>query len=155
MENSVKALIMGATVLIVLVIIGIGVMILNTSKDMAQTANSEIADVSQELSQMKYDAYNDTVVSGSTVLNALRKFSDNDNFGIQVCTGRNTAGTWYYGTANSTGVVTDIVYGTGVDPLEMTRDESDVEYVNPSGKFNASLVYNDSNVVKAVIFIQQ
>jgi len=151
MENSVKALIMGATVLIVLVIIGIGVMILNTSKDMANTANEQIADVSQELSQMKYDAYNGTKVSGSTVMNALRKFKNESSFGIEVATGKNTSGAWYLSQVDADGKITGGATGTWVN----LSDEAQNEYVNPSGKFKSVLVLDDSNVVRAIKFTQE
>lgn len=151
MENSVKALIMGATVLIVLVIIGIGVMILNTSKDMANTANDQIADVSQELSQMKYDAYDGTKVSGSTVMNALRKFKNESSFGIEVITGKNTSGSWYLNQVDSDGLIT----GTATGTWEDLADEAEDEYVNPSGKFTSELVFDASNVVRAIKFTQE
>jgi len=34
-------------------------------------------------------------------------------------------------------------------------DEANVNYVNPSGKFNAQLVLDRSNVIRGIIFRQQ
>lgn len=152
MENSVKALIMGATVLIVLVIIGIGVMILNTSKGMAKTANDEITDIAQELTQMKFDSFDGTKVSGSTALNALRKYKDEANFGIKVVTGKNTTGIWYGHSVDADGVVSEAAASGAIADAQ---DESDVNYVNPSGKFDSQLIIDKSNVVRAIIFTQQ
>ncbi|MOA55641.1 hypothetical protein D3C78_1794680 [compost metagenome] len=52
-----------------------------------------------------------------------------------------------------------ITYGTviGAAPgqLDHTMDESNVNYVNPSGKFRAQLIKDKSNVIRGIIFRQQ
>ncbi|HEX7027973.1 MAG TPA: ABC transporter permease, partial [Gammaproteobacteria bacterium] len=100
-----------------------------------------------------------TTLSGSQVVNALRKFSDKEEFGIQIVTGKNPAGQWY-GKVINTGVPIDsVTYGSvvGEAPGQLSHalDEANINYVNPSGKFRAQLVHDSSNVIRGIVFRQQ
>lgn len=159
MSNAQKAIVMAAGILLAVALITLAVLLFISAQDSTKTAQSNFSNLQTELSQMQFTVYDNTVLSGSQTVNAIRKFSGEDQFGIQIITGKNPSGQWY-GKVINTGVSMDsITYGTviGAAPgqLDHTMDESNVNYVNPSGKFRAQLIKDKSNVIRGIIFRQQ
>lgn len=159
MSNAQKALVMAAGIFLAIALITLAVVLFISAQDSAKTAQNSYSSLTKELSQTAYTVYDGTTLSGSQVVNALRKFHDEDQFGIQVVTGKNPSGQWYGKTVN-TGVPLDsVTYGTivGVAPgkISQTQDEADINFVNPSGKFRAILVLDSSNVIRGIVFRQQ
>ncbi|MNN62627.1 hypothetical protein D3C81_1779460 [compost metagenome] len=97
-------------------------------------------------------------MSGSQVTNALRKFKDREQFGIQVKTGKNKIGQWYGNVLNIGSLSTveeyGAVSGTSYANIGNSWNESLDDYVNPSGKFKAKVIKDNSNVVRGLIFTQ-
>lgn len=159
MSNAQKALVMAAGIFLAIALITLAVVLFISAQDSTKAAQSNFSNIQTELSQTAFTVYDNTMLSGSQVVNALRKFSDQDQFGIQIITGKNPAGQWY-GKVINTGVPIDsVTYGSviGVAPGQLSHalDESNVNYVNPSGKFRAQLVHDSSNVIRGIIFRQQ
>lgn len=159
MSNAQKALVMAAGIFLAIALITLAVVLFISAQDSTKAAQSNFSNIQTELSQTAFTVYDNTTLSGSQVVNALRKFSDKEEFGIQIVTGKNPAGQWY-GKVINTGVPIDsVTYGSvmGEAPgqLSDTVDESDINYVNPSGKFRAQLVHDSSNVIRGIVFRQQ
>ncbi len=159
MSNAQKALVMAAGIFLAIALITLAVVLFISAQDSTKAAQSNFSNIQTELSQTAFTVYDNTMLSGSQVVNALRKFSDQDQFGIQIITGKNPAGQWY-GKVINTGVPIDsVTYGSviGAAPGQLSHalDESNVNYVNPSGKFRAQLVHDSSNVIRGIIFRQQ
>jgi hypothetical protein len=159
MSNAQKALVMAAGIFLAIALITLAVVLFISAQDSTKAAQSNFSNIQTELSQTAFTVYDNTMLSGSQVVNALRKFSDQDQFGIQIVTGKNPAGQWY-GKVINTGVPMDsVTYGSviGAAPGQLSHalDESNVNYVNPSGKFRAQLVHDSSNVIRGIIFRQQ
>ncbi|MCD1261338.1 ABC transporter permease [Paenibacillus athensensis] len=159
MSNAQKALVMAAGIFLAIALITLAVVLFISAQDSTKAAQSNFSNLQTELSQTAFTVYDNTTLSGSQVVNALRKFSDQDQFGIQIVTGKNRAGQWY-GKVINTGVPLDsVTYGSvlGAAPgqLSQTMDEANVNYVNPNGKFRAQIVKDSSNVIRGIVFIQQ
>ncbi len=159
MSNAQKALVMAAGIFLAIALITIAVVLFTSAQEATKTAQNNFSSIQTELSQTAFTVYDNTMVSGSQVVNALRKFNDEDQFGIQVTTGKNPTGQWY-GKVINTGVPADsVTYGSVVGPgpgsLADAIDEADSDYVNPSGKFKARLVKDRSNVIRGIVFQQQ
>ena len=159
MSNAQKALVMAAGIFLAIALITIAVVMFISAQEATKAAQNNFSNIQTELSQTAFTVYDNTLVSGSQVLNALRKFSDQDQFGIQIVTGKNPVGQWY-GKVINTGVPMDsITYGSVIGPAPGTiadaMDEADINYVNPSGKFRAKLVRDRSNVIRGIVFEQQ
>ena len=95
MSNAQKALVMAAGIFLAIALITIAVVLFTSAQEATKTAQNNFSSIQTELSQTAFTVYDNTMVSGSQVVNALRKFSDEDQFGIQVTTGKNPAGQWY------------------------------------------------------------
>lgn len=157
MDNVMKALLIGASVLVTIAIIAMGMYFLNRGQDMSNQADKELTRTADQLANSKYSAYDGTTVSGSTVVSAVKSFRDMEgDLIIQITTGAHAA-TQYLSSGTIAG---DIVSSTLTSLTTTTADITDIkdttngEYVNPSGEFNASLAYDANNVVRAIIFVQ-
>ncbi|MFC3801036.1 ABC transporter permease [Cohnella sp. GCM10012308] len=159
MSNAQKALVMAAGIFLAIALITLAVVLFVSAQDSTKAAQSNFSNIQTELSQTAFTVYDNTTLSGSQVVNALRKFRDVDQFGIQIYTGKNPAGQWYGKTINTSVPLDNVTYGTvvGVAPglIAQTVDEADINYVNPSGKFRANLVLDSSNVIRGIVFRQQ
>ncbi|MNZ96303.1 hypothetical protein D3C78_1154920 [compost metagenome] len=159
MSNAQKALVMPAGIFLAIALITLAVVLFTSAQDSTKAAQSNFSNIQTELSQTAFTVYDNTTLSGSQVVNALRKFSDQEQFGIQIVTGKNPTGQWYGKVINAGVPLDSITYGTVVGEapgkLSHTVDEANVNYVNPSGKFKAQLVLDRSNVIRGIIFVQQ
>lgn len=151
MENGVKALMIAATVLITIAIISLGVIVFQSGQEAASQAQKGFSDIQQDMTAVQYAAYDQKLISGSQVINAIRKYSTNAQFGVQVKTGKNPTGTWYGKIVSATGAVS----GNGTTDLTPVYDDSHANYINPVGRFQSSLVYDSNRVVRAILVIQK
>lgn len=160
MGNAQRALIMAAGLFLSIALITIAVVMFISAQDATKTAQTSFSDIQTELAQTAFTVYDGTTVSGSQVVNALRKFQDKGEFGIQVITGKNPTGTWYFKTVNITVPVGSPGYGSitttpATGTLANAQNEKSDDYVNPSGKFKAEIIKDNSNVIRGIIFTQQ
>ncbi|GIO55028.1 MULTISPECIES: ABC transporter permease [Paenibacillus] len=160
MNNASSALKVAAGIFLTIALITIVVILFISAQEATKTAQNNFSDIQTELSQASFTVYDGTSISGSQVTNALRKFKDKDQFGILVKTGKNRQGQWYGNQLNISADIASDTYGSVINTgqrvgnLTETANESSNEYVNPSGKFKASIVKDSSNVVRGLIFEQ-
>lgn len=160
MNNASSALKVAAGIFLTIALITIVVLLFISAQEATKTAQNNFADIQTELSQAAFTVYDGTTISGSQVTNALRKYADKDQFGIQVITGKNKGGQWYGNELNISQDINNADYGSVVAPdnkvgsINQTMSEKDNQYVNPSGKFKAIIVKDKSNVVRGLIFQQ-
>lgn len=156
MNNASSALKVAAGIFLTIALITIVVVLFVSAQEATKTAQNNFSDIQTELSQASFTVYDDTTVSGSQVTNALRKFKDRDQFGIQVITGKNHQGEWYGSILNISGNSDDFgsVINRSLADISSSWNESLNEYVNPSGKFKAKVIKDNSNVVRGLIFTQ-
>lgn len=158
MNNASSALKVAAGIFLTIALITIVVILFVSAQEATKTAQNNFSDIQTELSQASFTVYEDTTISGSQVTNALRKFKDRDQFGIQVKTGKNSDGQWYgytlsVGTQDASEDYGSVV-GTKIGNTNNAWNEKLKEYVNPSGKFKAQVIKDNSNVVRGLIFTQ-
>ncbi|MCG7381113.1 ABC transporter permease [Paenibacillus sp. ACRRY] len=160
MNNASSALKVAAGIFLTIALITIVVLLFISAQEATKTAQNNFADIQTELSQAAFTVYDGTTISGSQVTNALRKYADKDQFGIQVITGKNKGGQWYGNELNISQDINNADYGSVVAPdnkvgsINQTMSEKENQYVNPSGKFKAVIVKDKSNVVRGLIFQQ-
>lgn len=159
MNNAQSALKMAAGFFLAIALITIAVVMFINAQDATKSAQSNFSSIQEELDQTQFTVYDNTTVSGSQVVNALRKFQDKGEFGVQVITGKNPTGSWYFKTVNTTVPVGSTGYGaiTGTattGTLANALNEAVNDYINPSGKFKAQIVKDNSNVIRGIIFTQ-
>jgi hypothetical protein len=158
MNNAQSALKMAAGFFLAIALITIAVVMFINAQDATKSAQSNFSSIQEELDQTQFTVYDNTTVSGSQVVNAIRKFSDKSQFGIQVITGKQPAGTWYYNTVNigvqpgATGYGDMLTAGTGT--IGNAQNEALPDYINPSGRFQAKLIKDNNNAIRGIVFKQ-
>ncbi|WP_411343751.1 ABC transporter permease [Paenibacillus sp. WLX1005] len=159
MNNASAALKVAAGLFLTIALITIVVVLFISAQEATKTAQNNFSGIQKELDQTQYAVYDNTNISGSQVISSLRKFQDQESFGIQVLTGKNPSGTWYFHQVNTTAsadstdygtVSTDKAGGTFADALA----QSSGNYINPTGTFKSQIIRDRSNVVRALIFKQ-
>ncbi|MFD1175678.1 ABC transporter permease [Paenibacillus puldeungensis] len=158
MNNASSALKVAAGIFLTIALITIVVILFVSAQEATKTAQNNFSDIQTELSQASFTVYDDTTISGSQVTNALRKFKDREQFGILVRTGKNKSGEWYGNILSISGQESSEQFGSvnGTSQADISNSWNEVydQYVNPSGKFKARVVKDNSNVVRGLIFTQ-
>ncbi|PWK05006.1 ABC transporter permease [Tumebacillus permanentifrigoris] len=152
MGNAQKALVMAAGIFLAIALITIAVVMFVSAQEATKTAQENFSNIQNELSSTSFTVYDNTTISGSQVVNALRKFDNRQQFGIRVYTGRNkaTGGTWYNHVVDNSGNVT----AGAVTALDNASNQALDTYINPSGRFTATIIRDGNNVVHALQFVQ-
>jgi hypothetical protein len=160
MNNASSALKVSAGIFLTIALITIVVVLFISAQEATKSAQNNFADIQTEMSQASFTVYDNTTVSGSQVLNALRKFQDKGEFGVEVATGKNTSGSWYFKNINTAAGAGNTGYGsvTSTVPSGSIANaslEANSDYVNPSGKFVANVIKDNSNVIRGITFKQK
>ncbi|WP_079524020.1 hypothetical protein [Solibacillus isronensis] len=147
-ETTATALKFAAGIILAIVLVGISIMVFTPAADSAKSVTNDFTNNTTELQDQKYLMYDNTVVSGSQVINAIRKFKGQEGeIGVEVTTGKSTK--WYL--ANFTG---DELTKVDTDLLNATTN-THADYINPSGMFDAEIERDSNGVIRAIKFNQQ
>lgn len=148
MENATKAILFGAAIVITLVLISLGFLLLRGATGTVNDQLSEIESQRQMALDQKFTKYDGKTVNGSEVLNALQDFRD-DGICIRVETELST--TEYHHQLNDEN---RLLEDDGVTDLSDTRDKTSDQYINPSGRFTATVLRDDNDTITGIEFIQ-
>lgn len=137
-----------------IVFIGIVLLVFVLAMDGAKSGSNDAQAITTELSEQRFMMYDNSEVSGSQVVSALRKFEipgKDQKLAIYVETGRNVgAGTWYYSQFGS-----DQVTPSSVVSVEKAMKPTDNNYINPSGRFTGNVERDSNGVIRAIRFTQR
>jgi hypothetical protein len=137
MDNILKGVLLGASVLLTIGVIAIGIVLYNSSQQIVTKSEQDMVGISNALSMTKFQSYDNTVVSGSQVIGATRLYSDQGTLNVVVTTLGGTAQTY-----------------NAITRYALT-DPTNVNYINPTGNFKSTLTINSNKVVISINFIQQ
>lgn len=138
MSNVTTIIKLGAAVLITVAAIAIAIALFSQGADITKNSENDIKGVSQVIASKKYDAYNNTEVSGSSVINAVRMYGETDTLTVTVRTKAVSAADTYSST----------------NKYAITNS-SDSKYINPVGTFTSSLKTNTNGVIAQIDFVQK
>lgn len=149
MENSLKGLMLAAGIIITCIIISLGFYIAREAKDTASSGAGQIQKLQAEFDDSTKAIYDGTIVSGSEVRNALRKFQA-ETMGILVTTKKSST---YYGYqfSASTGDLGEEAFGD----IIKAQKEGNANYINPNGKFASTLIRDANGIITGIVFKQQ
>lgn len=137
MDNILKGVLLGAAVLLTIGVIAIAIILYNSGQQVVTKAEQDMVGISNSLSMSKFQNYDNTVVSGSQAIGATRLYSDQGTLNVIVTTLGGAAQTY-----------------TATNQYTLT-DPSNVNYINPTGNFKATLTINSNKIVTAINFVQQ
>ena len=148
MENSLKGLILAAGTIITCLIISLGFFIAREAKASASNGAGQISKLNAEFLENDKVIYDGTQVSGSEVINAIRKFK-NDCIGIKVVTKK--ANSDYNYIVNEDGSMTK----SSVAEYPVSLNVVDNEYINPTARFDGKVVRDINGTITGIQFVQR
>lgn len=149
-ETTGKGLSLTATIFLTVGLITLAVILFAVAVAGVKTAQDKMTGITDTLQTTEYSTYDNGKLSGSQVLNAIRQYMKQDEFGIQVVTGK--GGNHTYG--NTFNAITGEITGGKDTSIAPAQNQSDPNYINPSGKFSSKVVYDSNGVVRGIVFNQ-
>lgn len=150
-DTAGKGLSLTATIFLTIGLITLCVILFAIVAAGVKIAQDRMTGITENLQTTEYTTYDNGKLSGSQVLNAVRQYMNQEEFGIQVITGKGGIATYGNAFNASTGEIT----GGKNTSLAPAQDQSNANYINPSGKFNSRVVYDSNGVVRGIVFTQQ
>lgn len=149
MENSLKGLMLAAGIIITCIIISLGFYIAREASDTASSGTGQINELQAEFADTSKTMYENTEVSGSEVVNVIRKFSD-EMIGIKVQTKKNTS-YYIYQFSDADG---SLKHASTLD-YKSAQNASAENYINPTGRFLGAVVRDANGTITGLCFVQQ
>ena len=140
MENSLKGLMLAAGIIITCIIISLGFYIAREARDTASEGTGQINQLQAEFTDASKTMYDGTEVSGSEVLNVIRKFSD-ETMGILVQTNNFDVDKGELGKALD-------------NSYKNAQDVASDKYINPTARFQGSIVKDVNGTIIGIVFAQ-
>ena len=141
--NIQKALWLGVGIMIFLAVVMIGMTALSKGQDMSAESMSALDDNAKVLANAQYSMYDDQMVSGTDVIDSIKKFKNAD---MTVVIGVDTA------SATSVNYTTTALAATALMNMQTKGHGA---YVNPYGEFYATLDYDAAGILETIDFVQQ
>ena len=149
MENSLKGLMLAAGIIITCIIMSLGFYIAREASDTASSGTGQINELQAEFADMSMTMYENTEVSGSEVINVIRKFS-NEMIGVRVQTKKNTS-YYIYQFSDADGSLKN---ASALD-YKSAQDATSANYINPTGRFLGAVVRDANGTITGLSFVQQ
>lgn len=148
MENSLKGLMLAAGTIVTCLIISLGFFIAKEAKDSATAGANQISKLNNEFAENDKVIYDATEVSGSEVINCIRKFR-NDMLAIIVTTKKGTY-SYHYSVDENSGKMSS----SAKKEYKTNTQITDKEYINPTARFLGAVVRDVNGTIIAIKFTQ-
>lgn len=135
-SGSTEGMSQGAKVVLTIVLISATIILFGIGFTMIQHGIKNAKTIDQKVSGFSLSQYDNSKVSGSDVIGAIQSMASDDMV-ITVETNANTAGITYK------------------KPLYNISTKSDVNYIELTGSFSATLDKNSNGTVTGITFVQQ
>lgn len=149
MENSLKGLMLAAGIIITCIIISLGFYIAREASDTASSGTGQLHELQAEFADTSKTMYENTEISGSEVINVVRKFSD-EAIGIKVQTKKNTS-YYIYQFSESDGSLGQV----STAEIQSAQTPQNANYINPTGRFLGTVVRDANGTITGLSFVQQ
>ena len=149
MENSLKGLMLAAGIIITCIIISLGFYIAREASDTASSGTGQINELQAEFADTSKTMYENTEVSGSEVINVIRKFSD-ETIGVKVQTKKNTSD-YIYQFNDADG---SLKSASTLD-YKTAQNATSANYIKPTGRFLGAVVRDANGTITGLSFVQQ
>lgn len=153
-ENVLGFIKWAAGIVITLAIISIAFIVFNIAKDGTMAGINKISAMNAMIAESDITIYDNQEVSGSEVVNVIRKFNKS-YLAIRVITGKDRTGTWYgYNASISTSSGIATISAESSSDIADTIDEKNTRYINPNGRFLGKVFRDENGAAVAIVFTQ-
>ena len=159
-QNIQKALWLGVGIMMFIAIVSTGLFLFNKGKNLAEASGEQLDTMSEQLANIQYEKFDNMVVTGGDVLNAIKQYKQNSgSFIVEVHTNYPSS-TQYISSgtiSNNTlsGALSDKTKAQMDQDLQESKNTDASVYINPQGSFMTQLIYDGNDVVKGIIAKQQ
>lgn len=148
MENSTKAIIIAASIVITLAIVSIGVFVLNMSKGAIDEVEDQMIDFTTNIKEGNYTKFDGQETNGATVIALIDSLKNSSKKSVGVSVKTKAGSTkWYINDASNVNNLSE------ADPYY--KKDNDANNINPAGRFKGTVVRNENGEIVAVTFEQQ
>ena len=162
MDNAQKAIMIGVGLFITIIIIAAVMLITGMGQDMINSSTSQVSNISSSLQAQLTSQYDETVLTGSQVISAVKANNTTEGMVIVVDNG---SGTTNYGRSIVDGNFSSADAGYKIAPKikenpsqtaigKLTDANSSSTYVPSTGKFKAHLI-KISDTVVGIYFVKK
>lgn len=155
MDNAQKAIMIGVGLFITIIIIAAVMLITGMGQDMINSSTSQVSNISSSLQAQLTSQYDETVLTGSQVISAVKANNTTEGMVIVVDNGSDTTN---YGRSVVDGDFSNAAAGYKIAPKikenpsqtaigKLTDANSSTTYVPSTGKFKAHLIKISDTVV--------
>lgn len=143
MDNSLKGFLLAAGAIITCMVLSLGFYFARESRAVSSTSANKLNNFSSELSESDLTMYDGTEVTGSDVVNFIKKQ-------LGEYTATEIAPVYTYVKT----VKSENTYNNGVAVAEI-KNFTNTKYINPLGKFTGQIVRDANKVIIGIKFIQK
>lgn len=148
MENSLKGLILAAGTIITCIVISLGFFISREAKETAANGANQINKLNSEFSESDKVIYDGATVSGSEVVNVIKKMKGEK---LGVCVVTNKSNSFYgYRFDAASGELKETVDNDYRNACTSTSEQ----YINPYANFQGKLIRDKNDVITGIVFTQ-
>lgn len=163
MENVSTGLKWAIGVIVTLLIVAAGISVYMFANGYFKRAQDQTLAQSESLSREAYSLYDNSTVSGTDVLEAVKRFQNKPEFSVMIATGLQT--THYYpagfdscyaapAAAPATQVATDAACGTTTPQSDMS-DPDNAVFINVTARFDSEIFADANGEIRLIRFTQQ
>lgn len=151
MENSLKALILAAGVVITCIVISLGFYISREARDTSSKGVAQITKLNAEFDESDKVMYDGLPVRGSEVINVVNKFK-NEELSIVVNTKKSSN---QYGRAITIGSNNVSELGSRVsNSIKTAQNIDSANYINQNAQFVGEILRDANNTIVGIRFVQ-
>ena len=150
MDNAQKAIMIGVGLFITIIIIAAVMLITGIGQDLLNQGTEKAGNVSSSLTQQETAAYDNTKMTGSRVISAVKKYYNDTNIAVQVKTNGNNVYT-YTPYKVSSGKLVPTPSSERPAMGDITNSSSKY-YISPTTQYTASLIKNAADGVIGINF---
>ena len=141
MENSLKALILAASISITCLVISLGFYTVKEGRRISAVTTEKLSTLATHLEEDEYTQYDGLLIRGSDVVNFMQKHLGGYSFS-------EIAPIYVY---VSTGVFEKAYINR--EDLDKVRNHTNEHYISPLGKFKGRVIRDRNDVIEGVSFI--
>lgn len=156
MDNAQKAIMIGVGLFITIIIISAVMLITSAGQDMINNSTQQVGNISSSLQAQLTSQFDETVLTGSQVISAVKSYNTTEGFIITVKPkggnefqyGKSVRKGWVNSSAGSTDWhVTGVDANSSVQAVGRLTDPNDASYVASTAKYKAHLLKISDTVV--------
>lgn len=149
MDNAVKAIIIGASIVIVMTVVGIGFKVMTMGQNLASDSMNQLEAMTGEMAEANVVNMDGKTISGSNVVSFIKQRDDSVKVFVKTLASTNTS---QYRGAETKDADGKRKAGSKIENLTNVTQN---DYINPNGKFLVKVVRNTNQVITSITFTQE